>query len=238
MKNYILLILLALSFGSCSTYQYITLDSPQTQKNDRKEFVWENDSLKLVYNFHGEGGPLNLTVYNKLNEPLYVNWKKSALIRDGQSISLFNRSVIVNRIATPYQEVKNNPNLYPGLSATFELPEGIEFISPASYVSKALLDIQELGLGNLPGSDSLRPQKYSQNGMVTGKFTRARFDESQSPLRFSTYLTFMVGQHIDKEFAVQHSFYAKEILQTHDEPDLFALYNSAGDKWYVKQPAQ
>jgi len=61
---YLALILLAVS--SCSTtYQYVTLNSPEVPKNDKKEFSYENDSMRLTYNFHGEGGPVGMTVYNK-----------------------------------------------------------------------------------------------------------------------------------------------------------------------------
>src|SRR5882757_9786989 len=94
--------LILLAFSSCTSYQYLTLDSPEVQKNDKKEFSWQNDTLRLTYNFHGEGGPVSLTVFNKTDKPLYVNWKKSALIRDSQAISLFKSNVQIGGNVVSY----------------------------------------------------------------------------------------------------------------------------------------
>ena len=85
--------LILLSFSSCVSYQYLTLNSPEMPKNDKKEFSWENDTMRLTYNFHGEGGPITMTVFNKTDKPLFVNWKKSSLIRGGESFSLLDHSV-------------------------------------------------------------------------------------------------------------------------------------------------
>ena len=45
------------------------------QKNQRKELSWENDTVNVTYKFSGEGGLMTINVFNKTNQPLYVNWK-------------------------------------------------------------------------------------------------------------------------------------------------------------------
>src|SRR5262245_26745583 len=67
---------------SCAstTYQYSTISSPDLVKNDRNEFVVENDSLKLVYSFNGKNGPVHITIQNKLTVPVYIDWQRSAII--------------------------------------------------------------------------------------------------------------------------------------------------------------
>ncbi len=47
-----------------------------------------------------KGGPLNVNIYNKTDQPLYVNWKKSALIRDERSTSLYNNYIMVSGAAS------------------------------------------------------------------------------------------------------------------------------------------
>ncbi|HNC30155.1 MAG TPA: hypothetical protein PKX08_09130, partial [Cyclobacteriaceae bacterium] len=61
----------------CSTYQYVTVSSPLKTQN---EFIAENDTVKISYDFSGEQGPVKISIYNKLSTPLYVDWSKSALI--------------------------------------------------------------------------------------------------------------------------------------------------------------
>lgn len=69
MRHIILPVLIVLTFGACSPYQYLTLDSTQLPKNDKKQFVWENDTLRLSYDFSGSGGPMSVNIYNKSTQP-------------------------------------------------------------------------------------------------------------------------------------------------------------------------
>ena len=52
------------------------------EKNERGDFVQENDTVRISYRFWGENAPVTITIYNKLDEPLYVDWGRSALIID------------------------------------------------------------------------------------------------------------------------------------------------------------
>ncbi|MCD8263001.1 MAG: hypothetical protein LUD02_01640 [Tannerellaceae bacterium] len=65
-----------LFLSSCSSYYYATLDSTDRTgaKNMHGDFVIENDTLTILYSFHGENAPVYVTVYNKLEEPLFVDW--------------------------------------------------------------------------------------------------------------------------------------------------------------------
>jgi len=240
MRNFIFPVLLALSLVACSTYQYVTLDSPQLQKNYKKEFVYENDTLKLVYNFYGEGGPMNLTVYNKTTQPLYIDWKKSALIKEGQSISLFNANVNVNGsiATTSYQPVRSVTSSASGLSASFTLPQGTDFIPPGSYLNKVLLNVMGSAIRDMAMFDSLPVHRVSEDGVATSKFRDALYDETRSPVHFITYLTLMSGGNAEKEFTVQFPFYVKEVMQSDDGPALFGLYRQEGDNLFVRLGGQ
>ena len=71
-------------FSSCSTYYYSTLSSSEgvAEKDDFGDFVYENDSVKVVYSFFGYNLPIHITVINNSDQPLYVDWQRSALIID------------------------------------------------------------------------------------------------------------------------------------------------------------
>lgn len=49
---------------SCATttFQYATINSPDIVKNDQQEFVVENDSLRLTYDFSGKNGPVHISI--------------------------------------------------------------------------------------------------------------------------------------------------------------------------------
>ena len=91
MKKWMFLVCLSgmlLSLSSCSSYYYSTLAS-----NDRsgrydvnKDFVIDNDSVCIIYNFHGEDGPVLVTVQNKMDEPLFVDWQMPFLSKGSRSL--------------------------------------------------------------------------------------------------------------------------------------------------------
>ena len=62
-------------FSSCSTYYYSTLSSSEgvAEKDDFGDFVYENDSVKVVYSFFGYNLPIHITVINNSDQPLTRN---------------------------------------------------------------------------------------------------------------------------------------------------------------------
>lgn len=76
LKFYVSLMLLVFILSACSTYQYIAVDS-FLDKNDMNEFVYENDSVRINYEFTGQNFSVKYTIFNKLNKPLYINWDNS-----------------------------------------------------------------------------------------------------------------------------------------------------------------
>lgn len=232
------LVLVLLAFSSCSTtYQYVTLNSSEVQKNDKKEFTWENDTMRLTYNFHGEGGPIAMTIYNKMDKPLFVNWKKSAFIHDGQASSLFNRRVEVNGTVDgySYRGIVPGTRITSGnLYASFDLPEGMEMIPPGSYITRSLQAmVQATPVYNTQFLEKKQAEKVTDFSGVTYSYKRYSFEQSASPLQFKSYLTFVAGTN-PQEFAVSHSFYAQEVILSGEIPAYFSFYKPQGDQLFIK----
>src|SRR5215211_6890458 len=88
--------LVSFIFSSCYTYQYFTVSSNYLSKNEENEFIAENDTLKIVYHFSAYNSSVKLTLYNKTNEPLEINWKKSALIINEKATSYYSPNLLLN----------------------------------------------------------------------------------------------------------------------------------------------
>jgi hypothetical protein len=220
----------------------MTIDSSQLSKNDNKQFTWENDTMRLIYSINGRGGPFRVDVYNKTSQPLYVNWKKSALIRNERLTSYFDPNVTLsgNGNTVGYHIGRIVTASSTQFSASFALPEGLDFIPPGTGISKDLPYIARSGDLVTFVSDSLPQEKISgPDGVYQAKYQRVRYDEKESPIKFKSYMTFTLGTQTSPEFAETHSFYVGEVLQTGASPDLFTLYHSTdGDNAFVKRPAQ
>jgi hypothetical protein len=227
-----------LFFSSCASYQYLTLDSSQLGKNDRKEFNWENDTMRISYNFTGQNGPMHVNIYNKTQQPLYVNWKKSALIRDQHSLSFYNSIIQASGTfsGNSYAVVLRGTRSSGGdFNASINLPEGTDFIAPGSGIDKDLPAIAQSGNLLEPIPDSVQSIKIADEyGNPVGKIKKVTFTETESPVQFRSYMTFSLGPSPMNEFSVSHSFYVQEIVQTPIEPANFIEYRSQGDQLFVK----
>lgn len=233
--------LVLLIFSSCASYQYATLDSTEVQKDAKKDFSWENDTMRLTYNFHGQGGPLSVTVFNKMDKPLFVNWKKSALIRDGQAYSLFDNHVEFSGGYSGYgTRVGGLQSSSGSFGGSFDLPEGINLVPPGSFITKSLNTIVQPGpLYSDKFTDKVQPQELGFRNVAgtAYKYKVYTFDQAGSPLQFKSYLTFGLANS-QQEFSVMHSFYVQEVVTTDETPELFSIYKPQGDQLWVKKPAQ
>jgi hypothetical protein len=224
-----------LLLSACSTYQYMTVNSTQLKKNDHSQLIFENDTLRLTWRLVGKGGAVTLNIYNKTDQPLYVNWKKSAFIRDEQATSLFDNNVMIqgNSAAIAYRTGAAT-QVQGRYAASLSVPEGMDFIPPASSLSRQLPDLKRTGLLEVSLADTLQSKKLiATDGLSFTRYWQQHFGEDQSPLRFKSYMTFSLGSNNPKEFAETCSFYIGEICQTSSAPQFFALYRQQGDQFYI-----
>jgi len=78
----ILLIGIAL-LQSCSTqihYVQVFRTEPLNLSKVKDFYVFENDTVRIVYYFWNEDGIMAFNIYNKSDKPIYVDWKKSTFI--------------------------------------------------------------------------------------------------------------------------------------------------------------
>jgi hypothetical protein len=70
----------------------------------------ENDTVMIKFSFAGENFPITLTVYNKLDLPLYIDWSRSVVIINNiQKSGVFDRDGQISFIA-PFSNVTVSSN--------------------------------------------------------------------------------------------------------------------------------
>ena len=80
----ILTIIAAFTFASCGSYIQVMDTQTTNCKTESDTHYFENDSIKVTYNFWGLHGNMAFSVFNKTDKPLYVNWKNSSFIVNGE----------------------------------------------------------------------------------------------------------------------------------------------------------
>jgi uncharacterized protein YcfL len=234
--RYFTLSLLILSLGACSSYQYMTLSSSQLKKNDKQQLVFENDTLSLTYDFGGKDGPVSINIHNKTSQPLYVNWKKSALIRDQHPLSYFDRNIPFSASGESYGNRYVSSGTYSG---SLSLPEGVTFIPPGSAVSKELVYLSQSGPYIFSIPDSIAPKNFqNSNNTSVVHYRQISYDETGSPMKFKSYLIFTLGLNNTQEFAESADFYVSQTVDTKTVPEEFPLYQQQGDRFFFKYKNQ
>jgi len=225
MGKFLLLYGAVLLFASCGTWQYVTVNSSTVSKNEKLEFVIENDSMQLVYNFHGANAPVNITVHNKLNVPMYIDWQRSAIIVNEKANSYVPDKVQIegafNGTTSTYNVPAYRSKTYPynsgyastsgSIYARADVPEQIAFVPPQTYVTKTPTGVTSQYIH--VSDTAYHKIKYKLVEGTTVPAKKATFTESTSPLKFKSYLTLIIGE-TGKPVVYEHSFYISELLTT------------------------
>jgi hypothetical protein len=215
-KSLPLAVIPLLFYVSCATttYQYATISSPDMVKNDKHEFVVENDSLRLVYNFSGKSGPIHISIQNKLGVPVYIDWQRSAIIANDKA----------RPYATPEMKVEGNfqSSAYNyrnngQLQATAAFPPTVEFIPPRAVSNKSPMYYLSGFNGRIPDS-AFHKLNYPVANGATVKVKKATFTATTSPFSFRSFITYTIGEPGTKPLAFEHSFYVSEIMNTGSGP--------------------
>ena len=146
MRQFLPLTSIVFLFSSCATYQYMTVNSKNIAANDRREFIMENDSIRVKYNFNGEDAPINVEVQNKLDKPLYIDWSRSALIINDKAISYVPSSVSISgsisaSTASWFRPGTGSSFTNGSFSGSVGVPKDMDFIPPGAYKTKTPLGV-------------------------------------------------------------------------------------------------
>lgn len=236
MKKLLLFAAVVTLFSACKFYQISTLSSSNTKKNESTGvFRLESDSLILSYSFNGENSPINIEIFNKLNEPVYVNWAKSAVISGDQAHSYLEDEIQIegtsSSLSTAYGR-RGNMVTDGAISATAKLSREESFIPPHSKITKTSYVLKKVGMNEVEKSvfKSAVPLTYADgSGQFYGK--NAIFTTEDSPLKFKSYLTlYTLKDNQPRSFSSEQDFYVSSVTKSAESPgQLLEFSNNRGD---------
>jgi hypothetical protein len=215
-------------------YQVIEIGSVQESKN-KDYLLIENDTLSIAYNFWSENGRFIFSIYNKTNKALYIDWKMSAVVVNGESFSYFNEKSYMTTqtrgevfdwrnmswLGQIIQWAKSNDGS--GFRQVFGLSSGTYteesfsvitnpvpgvVIPPGAYVRKSMQVLQSQPL-NTGHPDSIR--KVGRRKYVYHQ----HFTWETSPVRFRNFITYTSDPNGAERHSVDCQFYYKTISHVH-----------------------
>lgn len=231
-KNLPFLMMLGLALlSSCASYQISTI-SAQNENQKSDPFTFENDSVKIVYNFKGYNAPLTVSIQNKLNQPLYVDWNKSLLVFDNNSISLSGGDIKIKGRINGYSESYGSTiYTYNNQSANLSTPKplNVDYLLPKAIIKRQTIYIANEMLKQAQGKSGYSYVNRTDGSGVT-KVATETFNPDNSPLKFKSYITLFTevdGKPSAKSMMCEKNFYVSEIKNVPTKPKNFTYYTDA-----------
>jgi hypothetical protein len=227
---------IALTVSSCATYQHVTLTS-DLQENDAHEFVYENDSIIVRYNFNGPNCPVSLYVENKLNRSLYIDWNRSAIVQNNQSRPYRPQDAIIEGTAnSSSSSYVNDPTFFSTSSnfhGTISGNESVAFLPPHSYKIEKMLTLEsELIPTPSPKKD------YAETFSTPTGSTRVYFfdyEKENSPRHYRSFMTLSTNPSFDKTFVLDHEFWVSEITEATLNLSVTSENENKGNQYYLRK---
>lgn len=230
MKNLSYGIPLLLICSSCALHQYATVESSLNQVPDGT-YLFENDSFRIRYSFKGNQCPLNISVFNKLSVPLYVDWRKSSVIIkqqrfplwiDQAEINAYTQGTTIqwtqwtNSISTTAGSTTNSVT-----TGTITRPESSSFIPPDSYIAMTPVKLRQ-EVFKLDRKKATRTVINSSAAIAASGYAY-EFEKEDSPLAFKSFLVLSTDERFLSPQYITHDFWVSDIMESQITPKTYPV---------------
>jgi hypothetical protein len=164
-----------------------------TLKQKKNMFCYENDTVKVLYDFWSQQGLIKFEIFNKTKQPIYVDWKKSSYIsnkfklnyyRDGETIE--SKSLLANYYFKP--NYTPNEIAMGSTSSIVTKDERITFIPPNSKIQKAQFYILPISRLNMSPSTFFYETERNDNPTKKTIIYLQNYTEENSPIAFINHI--------------------------------------------------
>ncbi len=182
---------------SCSSQTQLLETKSNIQLDASKnQYVFDNDTVRIEYDFWANKGILGYRIFNKLDVPVYIDWKKSSFIQNGRKMDYWSDQSVTNTASYDYSYYRNL--WLSQSSSTTSKPERILFLAPKSYIiaERFFLCSGPISIANNISSVVVHVPG-TQNKSVSAK--QREYDQSGSPLVFRNFLTYSLSEQLTSE---------------------------------------
>lgn len=223
MKQLLIAVTFIFCLSGCVSYiQVFEMAAVDTAKED-EFYVFENDTLKLTYAFWHGHGIVSFAVYNKLDVPIYIDWKRSSLIYNSEKLNywvdeerskaaaFYGTKFYNGPVSKPYKEI----SVTTGVINTSKVKmERVTFIPPNSnyyrnqfYLLKTGKDYQlDANCEEQIVPLNAKPKKKSSLYLES-------FDLESTPLHIRNYLAISTQESFETEAFVDNEFFLARVLE-------------------------
>ena len=223
LSRMVFLLVVTVAASGCVKHQYLTVDS-QLPVDKKRGYVIENDSLEILYRFKGTHGPVTVELRNKSQNPVYIDWTRSALIYDGKTIPYMRGttgSITAKSTSTNLKLSKSWSVADHAIDGVVEMDPTVEFVAPQSVIRRTLMTLRSK-MTTVPRTDKIK----IQGKIMAIRVRKNTFSKEDSPLKFRSFLTLYnynspaAPSQFDNEFWVGSIYEARQPLDDILENDI------------------
>lgn len=227
---------------SCKSYIQVYETNSNLSEDEENFYIYENDTLKITYSFWMEKGVMAFTIYNKLDKPIYIDWKKSSYIDNSVKLNYWEEEERNKTVSSHRGYYYSGPLLRAGISPSFGITssvsttikvERVTFIPPQSNYYRSEFRIMPYGYYKKISKENVEYHTSIKNSDKTTKVYVINFVKNNSPLIFRNFLTFSLSENFNNEFYVDNEFYVTKISEMSEKQFGGYKLNETG-KWYVR----
>lgn len=182
-------------------------------------YVYENDTVRVTYAFWADKGVMSFSIYNKSDKPLYLDWKNSSFIYNGDKRNYWIDETHTDLASFYKGTFYNGPLIDPGFTVNAGIQvsasstvksERITFIPPRSNFSRSSFYLLPICYYE---SNKFISTIVPRNDNPPKKTTVLSEDFSlfDSPLRFRNYLAFSFSENSQQFFFIDNEFYLSSV---------------------------
>ena len=216
--------LLVLSISSCNpTYQLFEISSNGTKTMD-KSTVFENNDVKLSYDFWSEGGQVYFKFTNKTASELYIDWDKSHLIYNGISFEYWHdveesssfyaslSSTSSNTFSDASINIFGNSAFGNSSSTTSTLGKKIAAMSTTKTKPKKIIFLPANASVVVSRFTIRKSPYYNCDFNLKSKKTKSiSFTKENTPLEFRNQIVYSHDDKFNNKTSIDNSFYISSI---------------------------
>ncbi|MBS1658743.1 MAG: hypothetical protein JST18_11710 [Bacteroidetes bacterium] len=189
--------------------------SSSNTKLVENSWVFENDTVRIEYNFWENYGKMQFTVYNKLEKPFYIDWKNSSFIYNGVKLDYWidEQKTTQSSTATYYKGI-----VFQGSASNSIKPEKVTFIPPQStYSNHPKFHLEKELYPRLRTQENFwKIEDFAPLKKPDTVFQKT-FNYSSSPLKFRNYLSISFSENGGAYFFVDNEFYLQSVKEMNME---------------------
>jgi hypothetical protein len=238
------MLLAVLSGCSIKYLQYYRTESANTTKTDNN-FIYENDSIRITYSFWSNGGVMSFNIFNKLDKPLYIDWKRSSFIIDSNNVYYYDDTVVsqsYNRIYyTTYYDWWLGTYSQPTSASSVTTHQiAATFLPPKTQFKQFLPCIVNKNVA-WQGFETQYQVRNDTRRKQTKIFTQT-FSKDNSPINFRNFLTLSDDQDLKNAFTIDNAFYVAEMqamdvrnFREQQSEDKWEYFYKKGTDFYLEK---